>query len=83
MGFLARYFGYIEKGVDGDAAADMAIEDQLADDLARFISEQPVHNAPIPYDELRDGTFGVDQGEDDEPEPDHSHTRNDPLCWGQ
>lgn len=50
-----RYFAYLEQGVDGDLAAEMAAEDELQAQLARFIAAQPAHNSPIPY---------IEEGED-------------------
>lgn len=41
---IERHFGYIEKGVYGDVAAEMADEDVAREALARFIAEQPPHN---------------------------------------
>lgn len=48
----ARYFGYLEAGLDGDDAAQMAADDALEHQLAEFIADQPEHNRPIPIDQL-------------------------------
>lgn len=47
-----RYLGYLAAGVDGDDAANMAVEDAEQRALAEFIAQQPEHNAPIPIDQL-------------------------------
>lgn len=49
----ARYFGYLEAGLNGDDAAIMAADDAHQRLLAEFISEQPEHNSPIPIDQLQ------------------------------
>ena len=60
-----RYLDYLEQGLDGDTAVELAYEDALRAQLEELIARQPAHNAPIAVDEPpttggSDGSDGCD-----------------------